>query len=388
MKSNRLIPLEGCRGIAAIIVVLHHFFLGFLPKLTGAVPSMRDDQSFIGNWYFVFFNGYAAVNFFFVLSGFVLCWSFFKNEDVKKLKLAAIKRFPRLTGPILVTTVVSYCLFIWGGYFFSEAGALSKSSWLSTFAYTEWTPAFHPSIYQAIIQGVTVCLTGESGYNSSLWTMRPEFFGSILVYFIAAFRTLKLRAGYLFIAFLFLVAIALKIYIFFIPFLIGLFLAIVLTNHPMKIPTSISFLIILMGLYFLGYAIPEKNYLWVSRIRQPEIIKDNIQLILNSVGAFLILFAIVSCNKVYKFLDNRIGMFLGKISFPLYLIYVLIICSLGSWVYIQLLSAGLGSEYVVSITWITTLSFSIMVATAFSYFDEFWIRLLNKIFQTLNLKLG
>lgn len=343
---------------------------------------MRDDQSFIGNWYFVFFNGYAAVNFFFVLSGFVLCWSFFKTGDTCKLKIACIKRFPRLTGPILITTVVSYLLFVCGGYFFQEAGDLSKSTWLSSFAYTGWTPEFDPSLYQAFIQGMTVCFTGEAGYNSSLWTMRPEFFGSILVYLIAAFTLLNLWVWYLFKVILFLVVVALKIYVLFIPFLIGLFLAIAISKRPIEIPAIVSFLIILMGLYLLGFAIAEKNYIWVGEIGQPEIIKDNLQLLMNSVGAFLIIFAIVSCNKVYAFLDGRLCMFLGKLSFPIYLIHVLIICSLGSWVYIKLMGEGYGNRSVIGITFIATLGSSIIIAIAFSYFDKFWIHLLNKIFQT------
>jgi peptidoglycan/LPS O-acetylase OafA/YrhL len=55
MSSSRLIPLEATRGIAALIVVVHHFFLGFAPQVTGLLPELRTPSSIIGNWYYVFF---------------------------------------------------------------------------------------------------------------------------------------------------------------------------------------------------------------------------------------------------------------------------------------------------------------------------------------------
>ena len=64
MSSTRLIPLEATRGIAALIVIVHHFFLGFAPQVTGLLPELRTPSSIIGNWYYVFFSGDAAVNFF------------------------------------------------------------------------------------------------------------------------------------------------------------------------------------------------------------------------------------------------------------------------------------------------------------------------------------
>jgi len=77
------------------------------------------------------------------------------------------------------------------------------------------------------------------------------------------------------------VAIALKVYVLFIPYLIGLFLAIAISRQLIKIPAIVVFLTILKCLYLLGFAIPEIDSLWVGAIRQPAIVKDNLQLLTN-----------------------------------------------------------------------------------------------------------
>ena len=69
MKSSRLLPLEALRGLAAVIVVIHHFFLGFSPSTTGFLIETRSAESIIGHWYFFFFNGSAAVTFFLLYLG-------------------------------------------------------------------------------------------------------------------------------------------------------------------------------------------------------------------------------------------------------------------------------------------------------------------------------
>ena len=52
--EGKVIPLEACRGFAALIVLVHHFFLGFAPSVTGLLVETRNDLSLIGRWYFFF----------------------------------------------------------------------------------------------------------------------------------------------------------------------------------------------------------------------------------------------------------------------------------------------------------------------------------------------
>lgn len=165
------------------------------------------------------------MNFFFVLSGFVLCWSYFHSRDHASLKRSVIKRWPRLAGPVLITTLASYCLFKLGAYHFSEAALLTKSPWLGTFALSGWTPEFTPNIFKAIIQGITTFFSGDATYNSNLWTMQPEFLGSLVVFLLGALIVSIFSLQYvILLAPLFLVW-ALGTNMYFFPFVLGLFLA-------------------------------------------------------------------------------------------------------------------------------------------------------------------
>jgi peptidoglycan/LPS O-acetylase OafA/YrhL len=80
-------------------------------------------------------NGHAAVALFFVLSGYVLSRRFFESGDHRILLKGAVKRWPRLMGPVLLVVLASYALFKVNFYQFEQAGAVSGSPWLINFEY-------------------------------------------------------------------------------------------------------------------------------------------------------------------------------------------------------------------------------------------------------------
>lgn len=383
MSSARLIPLEATRGIAALIVVVHHFFLGFAPSVTGLLPELRTPSSIIGNWYYVFFSGDAAVNFFFVLSGFVLCWGYFHHRDHASLKRSVIKRWPRLAGPVLVTTVVSYCLFKLGAYHFSEAALLTKSPWLGTFAFAGWTPEFTPNIFKAIIQGLTTFFSGDATYNSNLWTMRPEFLGSLVVFLLGSLMVGIFSFQYaIVLAPLFLVW-ALGSNVYFFPFVLGLFLAAWMVSQP-KIRTmglSIALVFIACGLYLLGYEIATKDYAWTVFIKHPVLLVSNIKVVFHSIGAALIIFAVMQSPKIFQLLNGRVGFYLGKLSFPLYLVHTLVICSVSSCIYIILVAFETNRVETLQYTFLVTLVISLLASIPLMIFDFYWIKVINFIFR-------
>ena len=379
MSSTRLIPLEATRGIAALIVIVHHFFLGFAPQVTGLLPELRTPSSIIGNWYYVFFSGDAAVNFFFVLSGFVLCWSYFHSRDHASLKRSVIKRWPRLAGPVLITTLASYCLFKLGAYHFSEAALLTKSPWLGTFAFAGWTPEFTPNIFKAIIQGMTTFFSGDATYNPNLWTMRPEFLGSLVVFLLGALVVSIFSLQYvILLAPLFLVW-ALGTNMYFFPFVLGLFLAAWMagSSKTRTMDLAIALVFVALGLYLLGYEIAAKDYAWTVLIKHPVLLVSNIKVVFHSVGAALIIYAVMQSPKIFQLLNGRVGFYLGKLSFPLYLVHTLIICSVSSMSFLYW--SGL-QDSTVNILWATfsiTVICSVLAAIPLAFFDDFWVKNLN-----------
>src|SRR3954452_14928711 len=102
MKSRKfLVELEALRGIAAIIVLVHHFMLGFTPRFHGL---LYPDQplSLLGTPVFALINGSAAVVIFFVLSGFVLTVGLFKSRSLRGALISTVKRWPRLAITVTI----------------------------------------------------------------------------------------------------------------------------------------------------------------------------------------------------------------------------------------------------------------------------------------------
>jgi peptidoglycan/LPS O-acetylase OafA/YrhL len=384
LDAKRLIPLEGYRGIAALIVLVHHFFLGFAPYTTGLLKEARDADSLIGSFYFAIFNGTAAVSFFFTLSGFVLCWSFFKNESSDRLLLSFFKRWPRLVGPVVLTTITSWLLFKAQLYYFAPASTYSKSPWLAGFAFAGWDSSFHPSFGKALSQGVMTFFTGKVSYNTNLWTMRPEFQGSLIVFLLAGFIAYVLRYRFLFVSCVVFVFALAACSIHFVPFVIGVFISAYMAKARNVASGSVylHWLLILIGIYLLGYAEPMGAYRWLLSWQLGEVVQS--QIILHTVGSALIIYATMSNDRIFSLLSNRLSVLLGRISFPLYLIHTIVICSSSSFIFWFLSKEALNPDQVLGITFMATVVVTLLLAIPLMIFDEWWMRFVDQHVRRLS----
>jgi len=374
--DGRLIPLEAFRGMAAFIVLLHHFFLGFSPLTTGLLDVARDADSLIGNPLFVFVNGTGAVSFFFTLSGFVLCWSLVRKPQPGKIIHAALKRWPRLALLVLLSTLISCTLFKLNLYYFDQAAQVSGSPWLSSFAYAGWTPEFEPSYLSAFVQGVTTFLTGVVTYNTNLWTMQPEFIGSLLVYLLAYLCVSRWQnSGQL----LRLSWVAVFFFIFLkklFPFVMGVMCCVHLLQAPRKSSWLASGLCMLLGLYGLGYMIPAEWYAWVQYL--PDFWQKRSQTLLHTAGSLLIIYATMTNGQLFALFNGRLCQWLGRLSFTLYLIHVLVICSVSSYVYLLFTDHGWATHWVLWGTLLITIVGSVAASLPLSMLDDWWVRQVNQ----------
>jgi peptidoglycan/LPS O-acetylase OafA/YrhL len=102
-KVHRLAYPETLRGIAACAVVLAHLlmtarFQGLPAEMIGS--AIRTPLA-------ILINGPGAVIFFFTLSGYVLTLRAIETSDAGLVVRGAIKRWPRLAGPVLLSTLFS-----------------------------------------------------------------------------------------------------------------------------------------------------------------------------------------------------------------------------------------------------------------------------------------
>src|ERR1700727_3342633 len=96
----RIAYLESIRGLAALQVILLHFFAAFAPNLVFALPAAAAIAGYIhlSPLYFLY-DGYSAVYIFFALSGYVLTRSFERHPAQPAAQI--LGRIVRLGLPAL-----------------------------------------------------------------------------------------------------------------------------------------------------------------------------------------------------------------------------------------------------------------------------------------------
>ena len=90
--------LDGLRGVAAILVVLYHLF-----------ETYSD-----GAAYQIINHGYLAVDFFFLLSGFVIGYAYDDRWDRMTTWGFFKRRLVRLHPMVIMGTVIGACLYFFG----------------------------------------------------------------------------------------------------------------------------------------------------------------------------------------------------------------------------------------------------------------------------------
>jgi len=369
------LPLEALRGLAAITVLLWHSMLGFFPQWSGAFPqNWPQELSLNGQVWFGLIHGTAAVTLFFVLSGFVLTRRYLLTGDQQIILRGAIKRWPRLAGPVLITVLISWLLFKLGAYHFEEGGAVTGSPWLSKFAYAFDVP-FEPNFWRALLQGSFLTFfKGDSYYDSSLWTMRYEFIGSFIAFGLALLIALPAPSR------LFRPAIIGVIYLLcqyaapvYAAFPAGVALAAFLPEREIKLRGLTFGGFVLVAIYLLGFTGNSNGvFFLVSRLFGSGS-TTNIHIL---ASVLLIVSIERAPDTIRQRLSGRFAKCLGTISFPLYLIHVLVLCSLGCDVLIWARTWTSGF-YPNIVAGIVTILGSILAAIPLAIFNERWVTLVN-----------
>lgn len=377
MKNlSKLRSMEGVRGIAAFIVLLAHlkltFFVGiedqFHNFLTEYFPHYFSIA--LGYIFRAMLDGNFSVWLFWVMSGFVLSMGYFKKNschsssaiDARNYLLASsIKRYFRLVVPVFISVLFAYFLLknnMMTNKLLAEKLGEAYSDWLGSFY------IFDASFFDAIKSAIWNTFFNYSkldSYNRVLWTMEAEFYGSL---FIFAFLGL---AGHSKIRYFLYPVIILIIYKLQLHWLNSFVFGIILCDLYMT--TSI---------YKVSGILTKNKYItaFIMLFFTLLIGMPNYYGIFHLVLAVSLVFFIISSYRMNAIFSSRIPVFLGKISFSLYLIHLPIICSVTGASYLfleQISSHGLA----VAISSILTIILSLTLAI-----------ILNKIGDQKGISLG
>lgn len=155
--------LDGLRGVAALLVIWYHVFEGFAFAGGGIIESIN--------------HGYLAVDFFFILSGFVIAYAYDDRWAKKKLTLKSFfkRRLIRLHPMVIMGAVIGLIAYLMQGGVTWEGTHVGISMVTVAFLCAMF---FIPAIPGA---GYDVRGNGEMfPLNGPAWSLFFEYIGNIL----------------------------------------------------------------------------------------------------------------------------------------------------------------------------------------------------------------
>jgi peptidoglycan/LPS O-acetylase OafA/YrhL len=364
--------LDGIRGWASVVLLLKHLVINLLalstPALLFSSERLVNDISdhryldlLFGLVLGIATNGHLGLFILFALSGYALSAG---HLNIKKNTLApaAASRYFRLMLPILYTSLFAYVLAKLGLFFNNQATAsshLDATDWLR-FAYQ--FDASLKNLATFAFYDVFFKYDWYASYNVVLWTIQMQFLGSFIVYgFLAIFRRTPAT-----------------------PWAMAIFLALALFNSA---PILASFI--------FGYLIAEFRAKYTPPARREVVEFALIAIFLGAcvlatltpfkgdrascILACAVILSVSYSESLKAIFSIKLSRFFGRVSFPLYLIQIPVICSWSSYWYMKLPSLGFSNTQSTIINLLTTVAVCIALGAAQLPLDKWSISASKKL---------
>jgi peptidoglycan/LPS O-acetylase OafA/YrhL len=384
--GQKLVPLEGLRGIAAAVVVIYHLVLGFTAKGVSVVPQGHGMFDTLGQFGLGLLNGSAAVAVFFVLSGFILSLPFSRDRRISRVLVALLKRWPRLAFVTVLACLFAYALILCFGHSYKDAASLSGAGWMASHGNSPidhrnltWAGAVHEGL-------IAVFTKGEVRFDSPLWTMRIELFCSFAVFLAApklfGIRSWPLRVGLIAIAVL--SAGTTFPYTHFSDFLCGTVLAMLFAEKRLPaIPGKWALPLGFVVLYLFSFTY-EQTLLIHAPLKAIMPAGDSAHFVWDA-GAVLSILILLGNPTMNRLFSHSWAIWLGLLSFPIYLLQGPIMLTVGA----KTLVAGSsylgvnGSEVVAAII---SIALTLACALPLARLDQAWLAVLTRVTKPLLAK--
>ena len=370
-ENLRFEYLDGIRGVAALIVVINHFRNAFYDaKASSIVYSFAWDSL-----NFIFLTGHFCVQLFFVLSGFVLAYNSFYRKNFLNKQLS--KRFIRLVLPVFLSSVIYMLFSNYKLFFFDELIKINFTNWASS----HWVVNY--SIIKFLKRFIFDFMIFSDwqfimNINSSLWTIPIELYWSYIL-FIIFWLINKIQ----------------NIFLKNLILIVGVTICILCLTF---IGEDFGFLFLGGSLFALNYSkvvIWRNNkymnlFLFLMTLIFVYLIENNWILIIPSeyinwgtILCLIYIFISIRSNIIHKFFSYPIFKWLGRISFSLYLLHILIIGSISSKLYI--IFSYFRNDFGLLLLLLFTLITSSIIAHIFTvYIDEPLMKHFDKLYNKIN----
>ncbi|KAI5296067.1 hypothetical protein KEM52_005842 [Ascosphaera acerosa] len=329
--------IDGLRGVASFIVVTGHLCTCFVPHLLSPQSDEKGEQPRSLFQYPIFrlcVSGRAAVAIFFLITGFVNSLNPVKNArasntavGLKNLARSTFTRSGRLVVPTTIATLIGWVLCEAGVF---QMGQRTDSWWIQGVSASP-DPSLTAAITHLAKTLVVSWHNGETDFDKTHWTLVFFLKGSMRVYLaLMAMTLLSQRAWYFVTVFLYAFSwctgdclVGTNIYA-------GILLAQLQVDLGSRatsiLPKVVPSIIIITALFACSY--PQENQQWVpwsKRMMDAMVAMTpggtEHSRYWMSVGATLLIFGVFFSRNARKVLTSPVFNFLGRVSFPVYLLH-------------------------------------------------------------------
>ncbi|OUI84258.1 hypothetical protein HK22_05495 [Gluconobacter sp. DsW_056] len=303
-SGDHIPSLQSLRGIASMIVLLRHYIICF--PVGGSIGLAYED---------IFLNSHAAVVVFFVLSGFVLSPSFFSRAiSLSELLGFYVRRFFRIVPLLAVVTALSL---------------LYVKSTLSTWKVPFTSPWFDGLLPHDVPLSASILAKCFVGMNSALvpqnWTIACELLVALILPFLVKACTKRLWPALL----TFIVAAVLSFLaadgggktlplLYTVDFVVGILTFRILQSYASRY-SDLFFYVMVIGL------VCTRVILEVVTGRADLSFHDPLCSLIEAVFSAFIIYGLATQNHMSRLLSARWLVWIGDISFGIYLVHFLVI---------------------------------------------------------------
>lgn len=324
--SNRLTSLDGLRGLAAFIVVVHH---GVLTLPSAAAQLNGPDRSSPAWWItytpvHLLWAGGEAVLVFFVLSGLVLALPQLRPPRPGTWLPYYLKRTVRLYVPVIGAVALTGVLVT----LFPRGADPAKSWWMNAHAI--------PAQLSALAHDAWL-LDGTGWLNSALWSLKYEvFFSLFLPVFVVLVRHLGAPLWASVPAALFGVgwsaAMGHELLSYMFVFAVGVLLAQQLSALKAWADRIDRFrrASLLWGALAVAGALVLLGEWWMKQFVSDWTLWLPVGRPAGVLGAAVLVFCFLHCRPLRAFGDSRPLQWLGTVSFSVYLVHEPIVVSVAT----------------------------------------------------------
>lgn len=377
--QEKLTSLDAVRGVAAVVVFSGHYFRNYSPEF---------EKSLNGTVFYTLLNGPAAVILFFVLSGFVLSRGPVLARKTSLIVLAAIKRWPRLAGPVVASSFV-YILGALSGAFPRPDQLLSageKSLPIIFWGFGRHAENVPPVLREAVFK---TFVHGSARYNDVLWSMHWEFVGSFVALAMALVVCLRLPS-IVQLATLAVITLAATAYHPYLScFAVGMIFCLMHEKfgRGRTMANSVAILLSLLAAFLFSYSVIEPSGPWAWCAQLSAGMQLHLWIGLQTIASLCALSVALYHPKARSLLSGQVGSLLGRMSFPVYLLHLFVMWSFTAWMCV-LAGAKIPPLWLVVLLYPATAIVLFLVAYPLMRFDGWWVRMLNTASRQAQQSIG